>query len=357
MLKKLESREHRYQELDRLMADPQVAINPDELQRLAKERASLEEMVVKYRDYKSTTRELEDTRRLLEDGLDEEMMALARDELEALEKRRAGLEADIREALTPRDPRDQKDVIIEIRAGAGGEEAALFAGDLYRMYSRYAQSQGFKLDILNTNQTGIGGFKEIIFEARGKGAFSRFKYESGVHRVQRVPVTEAGGRIHTSTATVAVMSEVDDVEVNIKPEDLRIDIFHAGGHGGQNVNKVATAVRITHIPTGMVAVCQDERSQLKNRTKAMAVLRARLYDRKFRKQQEEISQARRSQVGSGDRAEKIRTYNYPQDRVTDHRIGLTLHSLSRLLEGEMDGLVEALAVREREENLEKAYEG
>ncbi|MFQ5873318.1 MAG: peptide chain release factor 1 [Dehalococcoidia bacterium] len=357
MFEQLESLERRYRELDRLMADPHVATNPEELQRLARERASIESIVTKYQGYKSTTRELEDTRRLLDDGLDEEMTTFVRGEREALERRRAQLEAEITEALIATDPRDEKDVIIEIRGGAGGEEAALFAADLYRMYSRYAQSKGFQVDVLNTNQTGIGGFKEIIFEAKGRGAFGKLKYESGVHRVQRVPATEASGRIHTSTVTVAVMSEAEEVEVNIDPNDLKIDIFHAGGHGGQNVNKVATAVRITHLPTGMVAVCQDERSQAKNKAKAMSVLRARLYDMEYRKQREEITETRRSQVGSGDRAEKVRTYNYPQDRVTDHRIGLTLHNLSSVLEGEMDELVEVLAARERELNLQKVHEG
>ncbi len=357
MFEQLANVEERYRELDRLMADPKVSTNPDELQKLAKERASIDEVVTKYRDYKGTTTELEETRTLLEDGLDEEMKDLVQLEIEALERRRDRLESEIEEALIARDPRDEKDVIMEIRAGAGGDEAALFAADLYRMYSRYAQTNKFRVDVINTNQIGIGGFKEIVFEVRGRGAFGKFKYESGVHRVQRVPVTEASGRIHTSTVTVAVMSEVENVEVDINPSDLKIDIFHAGGHGGQNVNKVATAVRITHLPTNIVAVCQDERSQMKNKAKAMAVLRARLYDIEHRKQQEEITEARRSQVGTGDRAEKVRTYNYPQDRVTDHRIGLTLHSLSIMMEGEMNGMVDALAAYEREQNLQKIHAG
>ncbi|MCH8089164.1 MAG: peptide chain release factor 1, partial [Chloroflexi bacterium] len=279
--------------------------------------------------------------------------AFVQEETTSLERRHASLEAEIEEALTTRDPRDEKSVIIEVRAGAGGDEAALFAADLYRMYSRYAQTLGFKIDVLNTNSTGIGGFKEIIFQVKGQGAFGKFKYESGVHRVQRVPTTESSGRIHTSTITVAVISEVEEVEVTIDPSDLKVDIFHAGGAGGQNVNKVATAVRITYLPTGMVVVCQDERSQLKNKTKAMSVLRARLYDIEIRKQQQELAEDRRSQVGTGDRAEKIRTYNFPQDRVTDHRIGMTLHNLSGILEGDMGGLIQALAAREREEMLVK----
>ena len=353
-LDKLEEMERRFLELDRLMADPQVATNHQEIQRLAKERASIENLVSKYRDYKNVSRELEDSRRLLEDGLDDEMKAFVQEETASLERRHASLEAEIEEALTTRDPRDEKSVIIEVRAGAGGDEAALFAADLYRMYSRYAQTLGFKIDVLNTNSTGIGGFKEIIFQVKGQGAFGKFKYESGVHRVQRVPTTESSGRIHTSTITVAVISEVEEVEVTIDPGDLKVDIFHAGGAGGQNVNKVATAVRITYLPTGMVVVCQDERSQLKNRTKAMSVLRARLYDIEIRKQQQELAEDRRSQVGTGDRSEKVRTYNFPQDRVTDHRIGMTLHNLSGILEGDMDGLVQALAAREREEMLVKA---
>ena len=353
-LDKLEEMERRFQELDQLMADPQVATNHQEIQRLAKERASIENLVSKYRDYKNVSRELEDSRRLLEDGLDDEMKAFVQEETASLERRHASLEAEIEEALTTRDPRDEKSVIIEVRAGAGGDEAALFAADLYRMYSRYAQTLGFKIDVLNTNSTGIGGFKEIIFQVKGQGAFGKFKYESGVHRVQRVPTTESSGRIHTSTITVAVISEVEEVEVTIDPGDLKVDIFHAGGAGGQNVNKVATAVRITYLPTGMVVVCQDERSQLKNRTKAMSVLRARLYDIEIRKQQQELAEDRRSQVGTGDRSEKVRTYNFPQDRVTDHRIGMTLHNLSGILEGDMDGLVQALAAREREEMLVKA---
>ncbi|MEE9248966.1 MAG: peptide chain release factor 1 [Dehalococcoidia bacterium] len=356
-LDKLEEMERRFLELDRLMADPQVATNHQEIQRLAKERASMENLVSRYRDYKSVSKELEDSRRLLEDGLDDEMKAFVQEETTSLERHHASLEAAIEEALTTRDPRDEKSVIIEVRAGAGGDEAALFAADLFRMYSRYAQTLGFDVDVLNTNATGIGGFKEIIFQVKGQGAFGKFKYESGVHRVQRVPTTESSGRIHTSTITVAVISEVEEVEVSIDPGDLKVDIFHAGGAGGQNVNKVATAVRITYLPTGMVVVCQDERSQLKNKTKAMSVLRARLYDIEIRKQQQEMAEDRRSQVGTGDRAEKVRTYNFPQDRVTDHRIGMTLHNLSGILEGDMGGLVQALAAREREEMLVKAGEG
>lgn len=354
MLDKLADIERRYQELDKLMAQPDVAADFQRLQGLAKERASLEGLVSKYREYRRVSQELEQAQSMLQDGPDEEMVALIKQEVEALKERRSNLDRQIKEELLPRDPNDEKNVIVEIRAGTGGGEAALFAADLYRMYSRYAENQGFEVEVMDSNPTGIGGFKEIIFELRGKAAFSRLKYERGVHRVQRVPVTEASGRIHTSTATVAVLPEAEEVEAKIDSNDLRIDIFHAGGHGGQNVNKVATAVRITHIPTGLVAVCQDERSQLKNKTKAMTVLRARVLDREMRKQAEEITEERRSQVGSGERAEKVRTYNFPQNRVTDHRIGLTLHNLDRIMDGDLDELIEALVNQERAEKLEEA---
>ncbi|MEW6231604.1 MAG: peptide chain release factor 1, partial [Chloroflexota bacterium] len=254
----------------------------------------------------------------------------------------------------PRDRQDEKDVIMEIRAGTGGDEAGLFAADLFRMYTRFAEIQGWDVEVVDANQSGLGGFKEIVFEIKGRGAYSRLKYESGVHRVQRVPLTEAGGRIHTSTATVAVLPAVEEVEVQVDPDDLRIDIFHSGGAGGQNVNKVATAVRITHLPTGMVVTCQDERSQLKNKLKAMSVLRAKLYDAEQRKQLSEITEVRRSQVGTGERAEKIRTYNFPQDRLTDHRIGLTLHNLPSILAGNLQELIDAIATADQAEKLKAA---
>lgn len=351
---RLEEMEQRFREIDNLLADPEVVTNPQRIQTLARERASIEDLVTTYREFREIGRELEDSRSMLEDSLDEDMASLVRDEIADLEQRQERLSLEMQEALVTGDLRDGKDVIMEIRAGAGGDEAALFASDLHRMYTRYAQTLGFRTEVLNTNDIGIGGLKEVVFEIKGKGAFGKFKYESGVHRVQRVPVTESSGRIHTSTVTVAVMSEMEEVDVTIDPDDLKIDIFHAGGHGGQNVNKVATAVRITHLPSGMVAVCQDERSQLKNKTKAMSVLRARLYDIEFRKQQAEVAESRRSQVGTGDRSEKVRTYNFPQDRITDHRIGLSIHNLPRVLEGDMGDLVQALADKEREENLERA---
>ncbi len=290
---------------------------------------------------------------MLSGGLDEEMVTLVKQEIESLESQLDHLAQWLKLALLPKDASDKRDIIMEIRAGAGGDEAGLFAADLFRMYSRHAQSKGWEIDIINMNESGIGGLKEIIFEIKGKGAFSRLKYERGVHRVQRVPTTESSGRIHTSTATVAVLPQADEVEVSINADDLKIDIFHSGGAGGQNVNKVATAVRITHLPTGTVTICQDERSQLRNKTKAMSVLRARLLDLEQRKQEAAITKQRRSEVGTGDRAEKIRTYNFSQDRVSDHRIGLTLHNLPRILEGELDELIDALAAHDQMKRLEE----
>jgi len=353
MWDRLEQIERRYQELNQQIAMPEVASDPKKLQTLAQERASIESLVTKYREYKATIKALEETRAMLHEGLDEEMTVLAKQEIASLESQQEHLLQELKLALLPKDANDKKDIIMEIRAGAGGDEAGLFAADLFRMYSRYAQSKDWKIDIIDSNESGIGAFKEIIFEIKGKGAFSRLKYERGVHRVQRVPITESSGRIHTSTATVAVLPQADEVELAINPDDLKIDIFHSGGAGGQNVNKVATAVRITHLPTGLVTTCQDERSQLRNKLKAMSVLRARLLDIQRSKQEEEITKQRRSQVGTGDRAEKIRTYNFPQDRVTDHRLGLTLHNLPRILEGELDKLIDTLATSDQAKNLEE----
>ncbi|HJX13432.1 MAG TPA: peptide chain release factor 1 [Dehalococcoidales bacterium] len=353
MMGQLEKLEKRYREIDETMARPEVSTDLPRLQALARERASLEDVVKTYRQYRAASRSLEETRQMLDDGLDEEMAALARQEIDTLEAKLDKLNEALRTALLPRDPHDEKDIIMEIRAGTGGNEAALFAADLFRMYSRYAQRQGWKTDVMNMNESGIGGFKEIIFEIKGKGAFSRLKYERGVHRVQRVPITEASGRIHTSTATVAVLPKAEEVDIHVNPDDLKVDIFHSGSAGGQNVNKVATAVRMTHLPTGIVVVCQDERSQLQNRTKAMAVLRARLLDMERQKQEERITSDRRSQVGTGERAEKIRTYNYPQDRVSDHRVNITLHNLPRFMEGELDDLIDELATTEQSRQLEE----
>ena len=352
MLERLDSIEKRYTELNELMSEPEVASDFDKMQKLAREQASIEELVTKYREYKATVKSLEETQAMITQGLDEEMAELAKDEVERLEEQRDRLLQEIKVALTPRDPADGKDVIVEIRAGAGGEEAGLFAADLFRMYTRYASAKGWLPEIMSSNETGIGGFKEIIFEVKGKGAYSRLKYESGVHRVQRVPLTESSGRIHTSTATVAVLPEAEEVELTIDPNDLRVDTFRASGAGGQHVNKVSSAVRITHLPTGIVTTCQDQRSQMKNRVRAMAVLRARLLDRERQRQFQEVTDARRSQVGTGDRSEKIRTYNFPQGRVTDHRIGLTLHNLESVLEGNLDEIMDAVATADQAKQLE-----
>jgi len=353
MLDRLERIEKRYQELDKQMSTPEIASDLKQLQALAQERAGIEDVVTKYREYRATAKSLEETKAMLDDGLDDEMTALAKQELESLESQMDNLLQELKITLIPRDPNDEKDIIVEIRAGAGGNEAGLFAADLFRMYSRYAQAKGWGIDIMSLNESGIGGFKEIIFEIQGRGAYSRLKYESGVHRVQRVPVTESSGRIHTSTATVAVLPKAEEIDVSINPDDLKFDIFHSGGAGGQNVNKVATAVRITHLPTGIVTTCQDERSQLQNKVKAMTVLRTRLLNIERHQQEEKITQERRSQVGTGDRAEKIRTYNFPQDRISDHRIGLNLHNLPRILEGELDELIDTLATSYRAKQLEE----
>jgi len=353
MWDRLEQIDRHYEELDRQIARPEIATDPDKLQTLAQEKASIEDLVTKYRAYKATARELEEARAMLAGGLDEEMSALVKQEIEILEAKLERQLYELKLALLPRDASDEKDIIMEIRAGAGGDEAGLFAADLFRMYTRYAQAKGWETDIIDSNESGIGGFKEIIFEIKGKGAFSRLKYERGVHRVQRVPVTESSGRIHTSTATVAVLPQADEVELAINPDDLKVDFFHSRGAGGQNVNKVATAVRITHLPTGMVSTCQDERSQLRNRTKAMSVLRARLLDSERSKQEDEITKQRRLQVGSGKRAEKIRTYNFPQDRVSDHRLGQTFRNLPRILDGELDKLIDALATSDQAKQLEE----
>ncbi len=353
MLDRLQSLADRYEELTAAMGRPEVASDYERLQTLAKERASLEEIVFLYRRYRETDAEIDDARHLADEVGDPEMESFAREELERLTAKKDSLTQDIKRALLPPDPRDEKDVIVEVRAGTGGDEAGLFAADLYRMYSRYAETRRWDVEVLSRSESGIGGFKEIIFEVKGRGAYSRLKYESGVHRVQRVPLTESQGRIHTSTATVAVLPEAEEVDVKINEDDLRVDIFHSSGHGGQNVQKVATAVRLTHIPTGTVAACQDERSQWKNRVRAMAVLRARLFDMEQSRQDREITETRRSQVGTGERAEKIRTYNYPQDRVTDHRIGLTLHNLPELLDGKLDPLIDAVSTSEQARLLEE----
>jgi peptide chain release factor 1 len=356
-LDKVAALERRYDELTEQMADPSVATDPERLAELAREQAELEEIVSVYRAYRAAEAELAEARQLAGDESDPELAELARAEVERLTAEQARRRAQLQQLLLPRDPNDEKDVIVEIRAGAGGDEAGLFAADLFRMYTRWAETHGYKTELLSQHETGIGGFKEVIFQVRGRGAYSRLKYESGVHRVQRVPVTEAQGRIHTSTATVAVLPEADEVEVQINPDDLRIDVFRATGPGGQSVNTTDSAVRVTHLPTGIVVSCQDEKSQLQNRNRALAILRARLYQMELERQQAERSAARRSQVGTGERSEKIRTYNFPQNRVTDHRIGKTVYNLAAVLDGELDEFIEELAASERAEKLQAIGEG
>ncbi|MCH2524944.1 MAG: peptide chain release factor 1 [Dehalococcoidia bacterium] len=354
MFDRLEAIVERFREIDNLLAQPDIASNHELIQELSKERSSIESIVALYDRYQDVTRQKIDADTIIKESDDDEITAMAEEERLNLVRSQNELEQHILTSLISKDPNDEKDVIVEIRAGAGGEEAALFAEDLYRMYARYAQNKSWSVDIIDGNTTGIGGFKEIVFEVRGIGAFSRLKHESGVHRVQRIPATETGGRIHTSTATVAVLPEAEEVDIEVDPNDLRIDIFHSGGHGGQNVQKVATAVRITHIPSGIVATCQDERSQLKNKQRAMGVLRARLLDVETTKKQAELAADRRSQVGTGDRSEKVRTYNYPQNRVTDHRISVTSHNLDRILAGEIDDFIDNLSAQEQAKKLQDA---
>jgi len=354
MFEKLELIQKRYDEVSKLLARADVVTDPKRLQELSKEKADLEDIVVTYQQYKAKDKELAELEALTNSHAEAEMTALIKEEVSKLKHQQDDLLRRLKLSLLPKDPARDRDVIVEIRAGAGGEEASLFAADLFRMYSRYAQAKGWQVGIIDSNQSERGGFKELISEIKGKGAFSRLKHERGVHRVQRVPVTEASGRIHTSTATVAVLPEAEEVELNINPDDLKMEFFHSRGAGGQNVNKVTTAVRITHLPTGIMASCQDERSQVRNRMKAMAVLRARLLDLEERKQSESIDKERRMQVGSAQRAEKIRTYNFPQNRVTDHRIGSSFHNLQQILEGELDEIIEALSSKEQVEQLEAA---
>lgn len=354
MFEKLELIQKRYDELSQLLARAEIATDRRRLQELSKEKADLEDIVGMYQEYRAKGKELAELEALLNSHAESEMTALIKEEMNKLKEQQGDLLRRLKLSLIPKDPDADRDVIVEIRAGTGGGEAGLFAADLFRMYSRYAQAKGWQVGVIDSNQSEVGGFKELIFEIKGEGAFSRFKHERGVHRVQRVPITEASGRIHTSTATVAVLPEAEEIELNINHDDLKMEFFHSGGAGGQNVNKVTTAVRITHLPTGIVAVCQDERSQLRNRMKAMAVLRARLLDMEQRKQSESIDKERRMQVGGGQRAEKIRTYNFPQNRVTDHRINLSFHNLQRILDGELDEIIEALISKEQVEQLEAA---
>ena len=354
MFEKLELIQKRYDELSQLLARAEIATDLRRLQELSKEKSDLEDIVYTYQQYRAKDAELAELEALLNSHADADMIALIKEEVSKLKQQRDKLLHRLKLSLLPEDPNDERDVIVEIRAGAGGEEAGLFAANLFRMYSRYAEAKGWQVGIIDSNQSEIGGFKELIFEIKGEGAFSRFKHERGVHRVQRVPNTEASGRIHTSTATVAVLPAVDEIELNINPDNLKMEFFHSRGAGGQNVNKVATAVRITHLPTGIVASCQDDRSQIRNRMKAMEVLRARLLALEQQKQSESIGKERQMQVGSGQRAEKIRTYNFPQNRVTDHRINLSFHNLQQILDGALDEVIEALISKEQVEQLEAA---
>jgi peptide chain release factor 1 len=353
MWEKLEQIDKHYREIDEEMAKPEVITDPKRIQNLAQQRAGIEPVVEKYRKYKRTTTELEATKAMLNDSPDKDMLALVKKEIDELTSREAKILEELKVALLSKDPNDEKEIIMEIRAGTGGEEAGLFAGELFRMYSRYAQTKNWGVEIISSSDAGAGGYKEIIFEINGRGAYSKLKYERGVHRVQRIPVTESSGRIHTSTVTVAVLPKAEEIDIAVNPDDLRIDIYHSGGAGGQNVNKVATAVRLTYLPTGMVVICQDERSQLRNRQKAMDVLRSRLLDIERQKQESAITQDRRSQVGTGERAEKIRTYNFPQDRITDHRYGLSFHNLPRILAGDLDEIIEAVATTDQAKQLEE----
>jgi len=343
MFKKLEEMEKEYNQLNQLLSDPTVISNQEKFQQYAKRHAEISRVVFKYKEYQKVLKEQEENIKMWKTEEDDEFKKLIEEDLEKIEKKKIALEKEMEELLFPEDPYDKKNIIVEIRAGAGGEEAALFVGDLFRMYSRYAEENRWKIEIMDSNPTEIGGFKEIIFGITGKNVYKKLKYESGVHRVQRVPITESSGRIHTSTVTVAILPEAEEVEVKINPADLKIDRFRATGPGGQNVNKTDSAIRITHLPTGLVVTCQDEKSQYKNKEKALKILRARLLDKMEREKHEEIDQRRRNQVGSGDRSERIRTYNFPQNRVTDHRINFTLHNLDEVLEGNLEELLNSLS--------------
>ncbi len=354
MLEKLAFLEDKYKELVQKTMDPNL-INEDreEWQRVMKEQSDIEPIVEKYKEYTRVLSELEDAKAMLYDKLDDDMKEMVKEEVKELEENVTEIEEEIRVMLIPTDPNDHKNVIVEIRGGAGGDEAALFAGVLFRMYIMYAEGNHWKIDIMNTNEIGIGGYKEVIFMIKGKGAYSRLKYESGVHRVQRVPETESSGRIHTSTVTVAVLPEAEDIDIEIGPNDLKVDVFRSSGNGGQSVNTTDSAVRMTHIPTGIVVTCQDEKSQLKNKDKALKVLKSKLYDLKLQEQNKKLAQMKKGQVGTGDRSERIRTYNFPQGRVTDHRINLTLYKLNNFVDGDLDEMIDALITSDQAEKMQE----
>lgn len=352
MFDRLQAVEDRYDKLNELLSDPDIVSDSKKLAKYSKEQSDIQETVEVYREYKSAKEQLADAKEMLEDKLDAEMKEMVKEEVNELEKQIDDFEERLRILLIPKDPNDSKNVIMEIRGAAGGDEAALFANSLFRMYSKYAETQGWKIEIMNANPTELGGYKEIVFMINGQGAYSKFKFESGAHRVQRVPETESQGRVHTSTSTVVVMPEAEEVELDLQEKDIRVDIYHSSGAGGQHVNKTASAVRMTHIPTGIVVAMQDERSQLKNREKAIKVLRARVYDKLQQDAQSEIDAERKSAVGTGDRSERIRTYNYPQNRVTDHRIGLTIQKLDQIIEGKLDEIIDALILEEQAKKLD-----
>jgi peptide chain release factor 1 len=356
MLEKLQALEEKYEELNRQMSDPDILSDPSSYKKLAKAHSDLSEVVGKYRQFRQVTAELEDAQAMLDEPQDADFEAMLDEEIQVLTESKERLQEELQVLLLPKDPNDDKNVIVEIRAGTGGEEAALFAGTLFRMYSRYAEVERWKVDVLSNNATELGGFKEIIFMIEGSGAYSRLKFESGVHRVQRIPTTEAGGRIHTSTATVAVLPEAEEVELHIEPNDLKIDVYRSSGPGGQSVNTTDSAVRVTHLPTGLVVSCQDEKSQLKNKEKALKILLARLYDQLQEEAEREQAATRRSQVGTGERSERIRTYNFPQGRVTDHRIGLTLYKLDLVVDGDLDEIIDALITADQVERLKETID-
>ena len=356
MLDKLDFIVEKYHDLTKKISDPEVISDQQAWQKLMKEHASLEMVVNKYKQYKDTVKSIENDKEMLRENEEDELKELITEELKELEDSKPKLEQELKLLLLPKDPNDEKNVFLEVRAGTGGEEAALFAATLLRMYTRYAERHNWKVELMSSNPTDIGGFKEVVVMIQGRGAYSKLKFESGAHRVQRVPETESSGRIHTSASTVAIMPEVQDVEVEIGPNDLRVDVFRAGGHGGQCVNTTDSAVRITHIPTGLVVICQDEKSQLKNKEKALKVLKARLFDKYEQEHNANIAETRKSQVGSGDRSERIRTYNFPQGRVTDHRVGITLYRLESFLDGEMDEIIDGLITADQAEKLKAVNE-